>query len=103
MKLIIIFIALTITACVTAAAVAHRRPAQHSPGTQYITIQIWSQEVTTDQVTPTYRNVSKLAEFRADGTWEEVADMDGAQKRVIAERLKTMLNNWVDGQGLKQP
>jgi hypothetical protein len=79
-----------------------RHPApQHQPGTQYLTIQIWSQTVTTDQATATYRNASKIAEFKADGSWEEVTDLTDEQKQIIAERLKVMTNNWIYGQNLK--
>ena len=101
MKPVTILIALTIAACVSAAAVTHRWPApQHQPSTQYITIQIWSQTVTTDRTTATFHDAEKLAEFHSDGSWSGVKDLSDEQKRIIAQRLRIMLNNWVEGQGL---
>jgi hypothetical protein len=80
------------------------RPVTASPhGTANLTVQVWSDDISTDGATATVRHVEKLAEFRADGTWEEVTDLTVEQKRVIAERLHVMLNNWVYGQGLEMP
>jgi hypothetical protein len=70
-------------------------------GTQYLDIQIWSQTVTTDQSVATFHNSEKLAEFKSDGTWDEVTDLTVEEKQIIAERLKVMLNNWIFGQGLQ--
>jgi hypothetical protein len=79
------------------------QPAASPHGTANLTIQVWSDDISTDGATATIRHVDKLAEFRADGTWEEVTDLTVEQKRVIAERLHVMLNNWVVGQGLEMP
>jgi len=57
--------------------------------------------VTQDGVTATYHNVDKLAEFKADGNWEEVTDLTDNQRQIIADRLRVMLKDWVAGQGLK--
>jgi hypothetical protein len=99
MKLITIVMAALMTA--TIVGYARYRPASH--GTANLTVQVWSDNISTDGATATIRHVDKLAEFRADGTWEEVTDLTVEQKRVIAERLHVMLNNWVYGQGLEMP
>ena len=57
--------------------------------------------MTQDGVTATYHKVDKLAEFKADGNWEEVTDLTDNQRQIIADRLRVMLKDWVAGQGLK--
>jgi hypothetical protein len=104
MRTVLAFIALVIIACMVAHHYHGVFAAPPSPhGTANLTIQVWSDDISTDGATATVRHVDKLAEFRADGTWEEVTDLTVEQKRVIAERLHVMLNNWVVGQGLEMP
>jgi hypothetical protein len=89
-----------VLAAAMATAGHYRHPANAS-GTGNLTIQIWSQDITTDGATATVRHASKIAEFKADGSWEEVTDLTDEQKQIIAERLKVMTNNWIYGQNLK--
>jgi hypothetical protein len=91
-----------VLAAAMATAGHYRHPATAS-GTGNLTIQIWSQDITTDGATATVRHASKIAEFKADGTWDEATDLNDFQKQAIANRLHVMLNNWVYGQGLEMP